>query len=293
MKLNEYRAAIGELKIPEYKKSEVLNQLGVETVSDKNTVTSPRKRQVPWIAAVAAVMVLTIIATVVLTSVGGTGNTFSIKAGAAEINTESFVKVGKLINDSSLFSFGFDSDKEDDITDIALSLLNYKEMTACAAFSLDDITYEGDNIQTVEYRICGTDCYLGHGDELGSAMLFKDSQYVGISGEAPDGDDVLISEASDNYMYLRCHDATGAFRDANYLRSFPYAEDDGTVINETEINYTRLFADLFNECRESIYMEVTANFADGTTNTKKLTFEMVENVEDPIVSYVLEAKITE
>ena len=292
MRLNEYRSVMDGLKVPESKKHSVLIQLGQTEIKYENTVSKARIRGFRWIPAVAAVLVLSIVATVILTVVEKPDNVVVLKAGAAEITSEDYVHVGELLSDGSMLAFSFDSGKEDDITDTATSLLNYKEMTACVAFSLDDITCTGEDIDTVEYRIHGSDCYLGYGNALGSTLLLKDNRFVSAYGEVANGD-TLISDKTGYHMYLRYNDESGRFRDESYLRKVIYEDENGKEIEEMCVDEMRIFSELFNADSDEIYMEITVTFTNGSTITKLLTFEVIKADDGAQKNYILTAKITE
>lgn len=289
MKLQEYKDTMDSVNVPHGTAMHVLSQIREAEIPTNEISLRENKHKVVirWTSAVAAVLVLAIALAVIL-STGGNDNSFILKAGAAEISADGYVSIGDILSNGSSMGLSFDSYADEDTADTGTALLCYHDLQVDMAFAVDNITYEGENIEQVTYTIHGGNGYFSHGAETGTTYYIKNGEFCGIYGD-PDSVDALITDASEYHLYFAFCDDTGRFSNESYLRDMVDTDDDGSVLHHIEADDQRIFAELFEEHKDEIYMDVTATFTDGTAETQRLTFDLVQSSD----SYTLQAKLAD
>lgn len=280
MNNNEYTQFMSKVTAPSDAVQKAVDRIYEEKKSATITQFKPRGKRHFGLAVAAAALCLVVLSGVVFFPFGGGAeNNFVITAGATEINNYELTKLGKLKCESNGIGTSFDEDG------------SVNAITVCDFLNFP-INCTGEDIESVTYKMKGKGFF--------ALPAYAGSVY----------DEVTLDESTDVADYNRlllegvlksndCQEALSTFTTdyptrVNGLMLCLYTgEDNGPYCeeyNNTELkeedgvshgkgfDYQQMFYELFSA--EEYSVEITANFKDGTAQTKAVDLVIEKEGQD-------------
>lgn len=301
MKKNIYTQTVNKITVPD----ELLNS-AIENIRNANNsadkvinINKPKtKSKIFRLTGSVAAVLAVIIAFGAVFFPGTSGNSsFVLKANAAELSSETYIKIGNLEQTSNGANFS--------VNDGIIEINNMS-----GQFNLD-FQCIGDNIETITYETC-FDCgyFVVNTDDVGFIKYSAADKSYGYSGSSysvlakscvfdysnqpasrfdkpvpEDGVDasiplnVLFHVKGTEHQYTANINDFGDYSDG-YNMFGDYNEGQDAVDKYIE----SILADYLNTNAENFKINVTATFADGTTQTQTLQFRCEYDGEDTFLT---------
>lgn len=264
--MKNYRQAMDDFHAPQEQLDRALDRV-YDVPQDSTPALLPQKRRsFRWVGAAAAVLAVAMLfGGIAFAGKGNAGaNGFVVRANAAELGT-GYVSLGAMERDNSPHGYSFDENHN----------VTYMAIEQGVRF---DVTCEGENIDTVEYKINGKGYFAFDGGTDGVTVTesvpqtdSEQNPYFGYNGSSYAlGYRVGADSSADApHLVLYTEDFGGS-----YCRAFmQFDEEKGAWISGKDISYEQWFYEMFT-AGDGCSVDVTVTYRDGLTETKTVTFAL-------------------
>lgn len=299
MRQKDYRRAMDSMTAPNSAVQRALTAVREADLTEKVVPIREAKRKIGlrWTAAVAAALVLAVALGAVFTfrdhrtrDKAAEPHGFVIRAGAAEVNPDYFVEIGKMESDGASWRTEWDETSEE------YSFLEYSRLQATVAYTIDNLRCSGEGADYFTYTVNGGYFIMdGRSGDVLEAYSSPDADgemLLELMSDAGSDRFVLTDEEYNAFIAFSYSDDTGKYREL--MEGDQGYTDDGE--RYIAPRYSEVFYQMFRENSDDRYMLITAHYQDGTAVSKKLIFDLVEKKvhdEEHITNYFLTAKIEE
>lgn len=311
MKDNSYMNAMNSIKAPENLIDDAVQNIKeAETSSELTVVEKPKRRVLKFTSAVAAVLALIIGLSFI--PMGGKEKTdaehnFVITVGAAEITPDVYVEIGELVNYGSGASFKeigedknsnlWDGEEHDetayDLNDENIEVPDDMWMTGTyylmgmrRMFMPQELSIQGENIESITYSV--KNCRLVFDSKFEGVI---DADILSEEDFVSNGEPVIpyyngyewAKSCTFDYKIQQESIQSGKWQGTpkfgiEFAMKFEEGEHE-VYIEKNKHDEAPLFESEFNSNADDYALEITANFKDGKSVTKTLSFKC-ENIED-------------
>ena len=277
-----YQSVLDEVHASDELKQRI-KEMDINNIKETQT-KNPKMKKIKFVSAIAACLVVALLVTFIVGSFSGGGNSFVLKASAAEIGGDSFVKIatvapvsgesggvaGEFETINAIIPFAVKCDGNN-IKSIKYSVKNavflfpynsfaseYREQYPEQASASDKITNKTESDSKIESSIENDKQYSSYtvsfDDQVGTELnSYSDMDKFPIQ---------LMATISSN------DDISGEAEAA-----FDHLGSDGSITDESFLNETlNDFKVIYNEMYSKVSVTAEVTYEDGTTDSSSLRF---------------------
>ncbi len=259
----------------------------VKKIKSMDTTKHKKTNRIKYISAIAACLAAVMLVTLVVVNFKGGGNSFVLKASAAEIGGNSFVKVASVAPISGESSVMVDGDKKTRVYNCAVPFAIF-----CDGRNIKSIKYTVDNAVYLfpydsfasEYREQYPDKAAAsdkitdkvESDNKIESYIEKDKQYSSYSVDFENQYTTEFKDYSEMQtfpVFLLAHISSDDNVSDEAKAAIKHLNSEGSVSDESYVNeIMNDFRVIYDEMFSKVRVTAEVTFEDGTTDSTSLQF---------------------